>query len=167
MCHGYLGDRLNMCHGCPGGKLNVCHGCWVSSKRVVNSLIPVLFYTLGILGQILGRVGRVSRTALIITEKNRQPQCWCRVLEDLPYRVRHTVVRVPIPMFWRVGRVVTTNSWIRFSWQPGGSTGAQATFPASRWTHGCHKMVHNGSSLVLPLTNILANFLEPKVVSGF
>ena len=120
-------------------------GCQVYKERVVNSLIPVL-YTLGVLGQILGRVGRVSRTALIITDKGRRSQCWCQVLEDLPYRVRHTVVRVPIPMFWRVGRVVTTNSWIRFSWQPGGSTGAQATFPASSLS-----------------TSNLANLLEPMV----
>ena len=73
MCHGHLGDKLNMCRGYLGDKLNMCHGCWVSSKRVVNSLILVLFYTLGILGQILGRVGRVSRTTLTITEKDRWP----------------------------------------------------------------------------------------------
>ena len=120
--------------------------CWVYRERVVNSLSPVLFYSLGMLGQILGRVGRGSHTALTTTEKDRRPQCWCRVLEDLPYRVRRTVVRVPIPMFWRVGRVVTTNSWTRFSWQPGGSTCAQATFPASSLS-----------------TSNLANLLEPMV----
>ena len=31
------------------------------------------------------------------------------MLEDLLYRVRHMLFRVPIPMFWRVGRVVVAH----------------------------------------------------------
>ena len=55
------------------------------------------------------RLGRVSRTALAIVEKDRWPQCWCRVLEDLLYSIRHMLFRVPVPMVWRVGRVVLSH----------------------------------------------------------
>ena len=64
---------------------------------------------------------------------------------DLAVQARGLVWGTDImPVVWRVGRVVGTHR-------------------LNRWAYGCPKMAQNGSSLVLPPTNSLANLLEPKV----